>query len=66
MDTNTLDLLKSAEKDLGENLTWLMDSFDLQVRQGNQEIMHRTMAFQRAWVNIAKAISANSTAPKEG
>lgn len=43
-----------AEEALGENLVWLSDHFDLEIRQSDPETMHRLAQLNAAWVALAK------------
>ena len=49
---------QAIEELLGNNLQWFADQFDLEVRQGNVEVMHRHMELTKAWTIAAKASAA--------
>jgi hypothetical protein len=43
-----------AESALGENLVWLSDHFDLEIRQRDPETMRRLAQLNAAWIALAK------------
>ena len=49
-----LEMLKLAEQALGENLTWICDQVDLQVRQKDPETLRRLQQMNDAWVLICQ------------
>lgn len=51
-----IDALDRAENALGENLVWLSDAFELQIRQGDKETLRRLDQVNAAWVEICKAL----------
>lgn len=53
-----LALLQQLEAALGENLVWITDKFDLEVRQKDAETLRRLAQLQGAWQAVCKAIKA--------
>jgi hypothetical protein len=45
-----------AEKALGENLMWLTDKFDLEIRQDNQDVVLRLRQLEEAWAALVKVM----------
>ena len=43
------DALVEVEACVGENLVWLADQFDLQIRQGNAEVIRRLAQIEHGW-----------------
>lgn len=48
-EKTTIELLNTAEENLAYNLVWLSDQFDLQIRQGNKEVIERLDMLNEAW-----------------
>ena len=51
-----LEALILAEAALGENLQWLTDRFDLDIRQKDSDVMTRLAQLETAWAALAKAL----------
>ena len=47
-------VITQAESALGENLVWLTDKLDLEVRQRNADTLRRLKQLNDAWVSLAK------------
>ena len=47
--------IQEAEKALGENLVWLTDKLDLQVRQKDAETLRRLKQLNEAWKGLVHA-----------
>lgn len=60
-----LELLNESEENIAYNLCWLNDQFDLEIRQGNKEVLERLAMIDQAWKNIVHAIPAFEDLRKE-
>lgn len=66
--TTEHDVLVEAERALGENLQWLRDKLDLEIRQGDTEPLRRLAQLDAAWQKLARCvphIQATLTVTKE-
>lgn len=52
------ELLIQLEEALGENLRWITDKFDLEVRQKDPETLRRLKQMNDAWIAACKALKA--------
>ena len=52
------DAVCNAEVALGENLQWLTDKLDLDVRQKDPETLRRLKQLNDAWTMCVKALNA--------
>jgi hypothetical protein len=50
--------INDAEKALGENLVWITDQLDLQIRQKDAETINRLTQLQAAWQKLCLAKAA--------
>ena len=50
-----------AEAALGENIVWLQDKLDLEIRQRNAEVLRRLAQLNNAWQALAIAIAPKRT-----
>lgn len=57
MNETELVILKSVEEALGENLHWISDKFDLEIRQQDHETIKRLRKMQVAWAALARLIA---------
>lgn len=49
----TAELVDTAETALGENLVWIGDQLDLQVRQGDADVSRRLAHLDQGWRALA-------------
>jgi hypothetical protein len=47
-------LVSTIEEKLGNNLQWLYDQFDLEIRQRDQEVISRLKEIEEAWTLAAR------------
>lgn len=52
-----LEALKQAEFALGENLVWITDKFDLEIRQSDKATLAKLNQLNQAHISICKAIA---------
>lgn len=56
MNATVLQRLEKAEEAIGNNLVWLTDEFDFQIRRKDPEVLARLAQLNEGWAQICHAM----------
>jgi len=67
VNANAAGVIALGEEVLGENLQWLYDQLDPQIRRGDRDAARRLGRINSLWQALARAKAASAAAPgREG